>query len=173
MLHAVSLSAERRSAWFLLLLSASALFGCALYFQFGLALEPCVKCVYQRVAVVGIGAAALLGFIAPRLALVRFLAFALWLVSAIWGWFIASEHLALQNAKNAFFMTCDSFPNFPDWAPLHQWFPTLFSAPGVCGDIEWSFAGLSMPAWMQIIFAAYALIGIAVVLLRLLRLHRI
>jgi disulfide bond formation protein DsbB len=47
--------------------------------------------------------------------------------------------------------------------PLHEWCPGFFGAPGMCGDIDWQFAGLSMPQWLRIIFAGYAAIAVAVI----------
>ncbi|RUO59534.1 disulfide bond formation protein DsbB [Pseudidiomarina insulisalsae] len=164
---------EQRAAWALLAATAFGLFATALYMQYGMGLEPCVKCIYQRVAILAIGVAALVPLIAPKLAIARLLGFAGWLVAAIWGFIIANEHVATQQAANSFFAVCDTFPNFPKWLPLHQWFPGLFSSTGLCGDINWQFAGLSMPQWMRIIFASYAVVGILVLVLRLLGARRI
>lgn len=161
--------AEQRIAWALLAAIAFGLFGTALYMQYGMGLEPCVKCIYQRFAMLMIGIAALLPLIAPKLGLVRFVGFAGWLTAAIWGFLIANEHVATQQSANAFFAVCDTFPNFPKWMPLHRWFPEVFSATGLCGDINWEFAGMSMPQWMRIIFASLAGAGILVVLARLIK----
>ena len=46
-------------------------------------------------------------------------------------------------------------PNFPSWAPLHEWLPRIFAATGDCGDIDWQFLDMSMPQWMIVIFAIY------------------
>lgn len=58
-----------RSAWFLLMISALALDGIALFFQHGMGLQPCVMCIYERIAVLGIAFAGFLGWIAPRSAI--------------------------------------------------------------------------------------------------------
>lgn len=164
---------ERRGAWLLLALTAFGLFFIALYMQYQMDLKPCVKCIYQRVAILGIGLAALVPLFAPKVAFARLLGFAGWLTAAIWGLFIANEHVTTQQSANAFFAVCDAFPNFPDWMPLHEWLPGLFNATGMCGDINWEFAGLSMPQWMQIIFASYGAVGVFVLVLRLLLVRRI
>ncbi|RUO55949.1 disulfide bond formation protein DsbB [Pseudidiomarina homiensis] len=164
---------EQRIAWALLAATAFGLFGTALYMQYGMGLEPCVKCIYQRFAILMIGVAALLPLIAPKLGLVRLVGFAGWLTAAIWGFLIANEHVMTQQSANAFFAVCDTFPNFPKWFALHRWFPEVFSATGLCGDINWQFAGLSMPEWMRIIFASYAGVGIVVLFSRLLKFRSI
>lgn len=159
----------QRKAWAVLSASCFALLAAALFFQYQLGLEPCVKCIYQRTAVLAIGLAALIPLFAPQLLITRVLGFAGWLVASIWGWLIAREHLEIQNSENSWFIVCDTFPNFPSWMPLHEWFPNFFAAPGQCGEIDWQFAGLSMPGWMQVIFATYTIIGIVVLLARLVK----
>ncbi|PTB88692.1 disulfide bond formation protein DsbB [Pseudidiomarina aestuarii] len=151
---------SQSAAWAVLAASAWLLVAAALYFQYGMGLEPCVKCIYQRVAIMAIGTVALLPLVAPRSRIAQWIGTLGWLIAAVKGYLIAAEHVALQNSTNAFFMVCDTFPNFPSFMPLHEWFPSIFGAPGLCGDIDWQFAGLSMPGWMQIIFAAYSVTAI-------------
>ncbi|MEC7642417.1 disulfide bond formation protein DsbB [Idiomarina sp.] len=143
----------QRNAWLALFIISLSLLAAAAYFQYGLGLEPCVKCVYQRMAVIGVALFALLGYWGARHALVRLIALAGVIYSAIEGLLIAYDHWDLQTSKNAFFAVCESNPNFPSWAPLHEWLPSYFAAPGLCGDIDWSFLGVTMPAWMTFIFA--------------------
>lgn len=161
----LTLPAQPR-AWLLLALSAFGLFAAALYFQFGLGLEPCVKCVYQRVAVLAVGLSALLGW---WLTGSRWqpIASVGWLIAAGWGLLIAYDHHSLQQSANAFFAVCESIPNFPAWLPLHEWLPALFNPTGLCGDIDWAFLGLSMPAWMVVVFAVYSVAALVVIALQL------
>ena len=145
----------KTAAWALLFLSAVALESTALYFQYELALLPCIMCIYQRTAIFGIMFAALLPLIKNNV-LTRLLAYVVWAVAAVRGLQIALEHVEIQSAANAFFATCEIVPNFPVWLPLHEWLPAIFAATGDCGDIKWSFMELSMPQWMVVIFAFYA-----------------
>lgn len=154
------------SAWIWLLLSAFSLEVAALYFQYGMELRPCIMCIYQRTAVFGILFAALLPLLNNNI-ISRLLAYVLWGVSAVWGLVIALEHVEIQGAKNSFFATCEIVPNFPSWAPLHEWLPNIFAATGDCGDIDWSLLGLSMPQWMAIIFAIYSVVLAVVILCKL------
>lgn len=143
--------------WLLLALSAFALELCALFFQYVLDLAPCIMCVYQRVAIGAIILAGLTGFIGARFLLVRTVAYTLWAVGAIWGLLIALEHVEMQGNSGSLFFSCDIIPNFPSWAPLHEWIPFLFEATGDCGDINWQFIGYSMPQWMIVVYAVYTL----------------
>lgn len=166
--------AERKGAWLALLGSSATLLAAALFFQYQMDLLPCVKCIYQRTAVIGILVAAVPALLSNTWP-ARILSLAIWGVSAIWGYLSAAEHIQIQRdaIANPFFATCEIVPNFPNWAPLHEWLPTIFAAPGDCGELNWQFAGLSMPAWMQIIFACYSLAFIAVVFCRLLIKHKL
>lgn len=163
---------EKRFAWLLLLLSASALLAYALYSQHMNKLNPCIMCIYQRTAVIGILLSALWGLLFCHNRLGRMFGYAGWLTSSIWGALIAWEHIDLQQAANPFFVSCEIVPNFPSWLPLHEWFPAVFAATGDCGDINWQFTGLSMPQWMLIILTVYSVVGIVVLMGRWLRLRR-
>ncbi|HAD47964.1 MAG: disulfide bond formation protein DsbB [Idiomarina sp.] len=164
---AISQWPTRQTPWLLLFLGSTLLFILALYFQHAMALEPCVKCVYQRVAVVGVMLSALVGGFGCKFWLTRWLGIVGWGYSSFEGLRVAYDHWDLQTSKNAFFAVCESAPNFPDWAPLHQWLPGFFAAPGLCGDIDWEFLGIGMPGWMTFIFGGFLLIAVIVALLHL------
>ena len=158
------------NSWRLLAFAALALELCALFFQYILGLAPCIMCIYQRVALWSIFLAGIVGAFGYGFVLTRMLAYGLWGVGAIWGLIIALEHVEKQEAANSpmsFLYSCDLFPNFPSWAPLHEWIPFLFEASGDCGEIAWQFMGLSMPQWMVVIFAVFSVTFIAVLVSRL------
>ncbi len=161
--------ALQRSAWILLSLSALILESTALYFQYQMGLAPCIMCIYQRTAVLGLLFAGVVGAIAPQNIFIRMSGFAIWAVSAIWGYLIAAEHIAMQNNTDPFAFSCEIVPNFPSFMPLHQWLPWFFEATGDCGNIDWSFLTMSMPAWMQITFAIYTILFIAVFAISLMK----
>ncbi len=146
------------SAWFILALSALGLEIAALYFQYALGLAPCIMCIYQRTALWAIFFAGVIGYVANKNIIGRLFAYIFWAVGAIWGLLIAIEHVDIQTAEFSFMFTCEIVPNFPTWAPLHEWLPMLFEANGDCGDINWQFLGLSMPQMMIAVFSVYTLI---------------
>lgn len=151
-----------RKSWGLLALCAFALFAAALYFQHVLGHAPCTKCIYQRTAVIGILIAGLIPLVHNHL-LTRLAALCIWAYSAIKGLIVAREHLEIINSDNPFFATCEIFPNFPSFMPLHEWMPAIFSATGQCNDDRWQFLDMGMAAWMQIIFTMFIITLIAVV----------
>lgn len=153
--------------WLLLALSALTLELCALFFQYVLDLAPCIMCVYQRAAICSIILAGLIGFTGSHFLVTRLIAYILWATGAIWGLLIALEHVEMQSNSGSLFFSCDLFPNFPTWAPLHEWIPFLFEATGDCGDINWQFLGYSMPQWMIVVYGIYSLAFIIILINRL------
>jgi len=147
----------RPSPWLLLGISALGIELCALYFQYIMDLAPCIMCVYQRVAVGAILLAGLIGFAGSHFLIARVMAYALWGTGAIWGLLIALEHVEMQSNSGSLFFTCEFIPNFPSWAPLHEWIPSIFEATGDCGDISWQLLSYSMPQWMIVVYGAYTL----------------
>ncbi|EGQ9280047.1 disulfide bond formation protein DsbB [Vibrio vulnificus] len=143
---------KNRISWLLLLLFVVFFEGAALFFQHVMMLSPCVMCIYERVAMLGVGGAALIGLIAPNNPLVRWLGLAAWGASAYKGLALSLQHVDYQFNPSPF-ATCDLFVTFPDWAPLNQWVPWMFEAYGDCSKIVWQFMTLSMPQWLVIIFA--------------------
>lgn len=147
----------RRTGWFLLLLSALLLELCALYFQYGMNLKPCVMCIYERVALFGIAFAGLFGLIAPQFVLFRLIALLIGFGSAIKGLLLALKHVDYQ-LNPAPWNQCSFFPEFPETLPLDKWMPALFQPTGVCTDKTWEFLSFSMAQWIVVVFALYILV---------------
>ena len=143
--------------WLLLALSALALELCALFFQYMMDLAPCIMCIYQRVAICAIILGGLIGVVGSQYLLTRTVAYILWASGAIWGLLIALEHVEIQGSAGSIFFSCEYIPNFPTWAPLHEWIPFLFEATGDCGEISWQFLSYSMPQWMIVVYGVYTL----------------
>ncbi len=148
---------KTRLSWLLLLLFVVFFEACALFFQHVMMLAPCVMCIYERVAMLGIGGAAVVGIIAPNNPVLRWLGLAGWGYSAYRGLMLSLQHVDYQFNPSPF-ATCDVFVTFPSWAPLNQWMPSMFEAYGDCSKIVWQFLTLSMPQWLVIIFAGNLLV---------------
>lgn len=146
------LDPKSRTPWVLVLFSALALEAVALYFQYGMRLDPCVLCVYQRSAVAGIALGGLVGAIYPTNLVVRLIGYLAILASAVLGLRFALQHVAVLGGAS---FDCSFLPNYPAWLPLHEWLPFLFQPTGMCDEIDWSLLGFSMPEVMVGVFAAY------------------
>lgn len=151
----------QRWPWLLLATSALIMELCALYFQHVMKLEPCVMCVYERLTMIAIITAGLIGASAPHNIFVRLTAFIVWAMGAVWGLLLALEHTDYQMNPSPF-ATCDFFPNFPTWLPLHELMPWLFNPTGDCSDIVWQFFGYSMPQWLIVSFAIYTVLFLVI-----------
>ncbi|MGL4612356.1 MAG: disulfide bond formation protein DsbB [Shewanella sp.] len=143
-----------RLSWLLLAVTALLLELVALYFQYGMKLEPCVMCIYQRLALFGILTAGLIGMTAPKLMLVRILSALVWVISATWGLKLALTLVEMQSNPSPF-STCSFLPEFPAWMPLHEWFPAVMLPTAMCTDVPWEFLGVTMAQWMVVIFCSF------------------
>lgn len=155
-MHYLSNLPTHKTAWLLLAFSAFVFELSALFFQYGLKLEPCIMCIYQRVAIWGVFIAGIVGMYSCKYIIGRLVAFVFWGIGAVWGLLLALEHHEIQTSTMSFLFSCEFTPNFPQWLPLHQWLPFLFEATGDCGDIDWQFLGYSMPQVMIVIFTVYS-----------------
>lgn len=163
MLNFLKALSHSRGAWLLLSISCLALEGTALYFQHGMGLRPCVMCIYERVALFVILIAGLIGYLAPRFILTRWIALLLGLVGAIKGLMLALKHTDYQLHPGPW-NQCSPFVDFPETLPLDKWLPQIFAASGDCGKIDWQFLGLSMPQWLIGVFAFYIVLLALIIL---------
>jgi protein dithiol:quinone oxidoreductase len=163
----------QRPGWTILVLSCLGFLGTALYFQYGLNLQPCIKCIYIRSAFVGILLAGLIGLLAPKNTLLRNIALLGILASALFGIGQAYELLEIEQllAEGGFF-SCALFADFPSWLALDQWFPALFEPTGSCGDTSWQFLGKSMAFWTAFTLWAYAIVAALLMLAQSVRISR-
>ncbi len=141
-------------------LACAALLAYAYYAQFGLGLEPCPLCIFQRIGVIVVGivflAAALQG---PRRNGRRVYAVLLAL-GALAGAGIAAWHVRLQNLPPDLVPACG--PGLDYMMDVFSFGETLrmvFTGSGECANVDWSLMGLSMPAWVLIAFLALGAFG--------------
>ncbi|MEM0911264.1 MAG: disulfide bond formation protein B [Pseudomonadota bacterium] len=163
---------KTRLPWSILFLSAAGLVLSALYFQHVQDYLPCVKCIYQRTAVIGIAIAAALPMIYPHV-VTRVFALVFWLYCAFEGFVVASEHIDVIFDDSMFVAPCPIAPNFPSLFPLHELLPAVFQGPGNCLDNSWQFLSLGMAEWMRIIFSGYFIVGSVVLGTYLIRFRNI
>lgn len=123
----------------------------ALYLQEQLALNPCPLCITQRVCVITVGVLALIAAIHnPGKTGVRIYA-GLQSLAALTGIVVAGRHVWIQSLPEDQVPACGPglqymFENFP----LTQALELLFRGDGNCAVVDWSFLGLSIPAWVLV-----------------------
>ena len=123
----------------------------ALYSQHVNGLNPCPLCVFQRFAVIGIGLVLLTAAIHDPGRLGKRIYAAMIMVVASGGVAVASRHLWLQSLPPDQVPVCGpGLEYILDAFPLTQALSMIFEGSGECAVVDWSFAGLSMPAWVLI-----------------------
>lgn len=165
MFRALKSLSTARWPWLMLAFSALLLEAMGLYFQYVLHYQPCIKCVYVRVAFAALLGIGLLVAIAPQRGYVRLTGIVAWLAAAIYG--LIQAH-ALVNIEQILasggFTTCALFADFPAWLALDTWLPAVFAVTGTCGGTDWQFAGLSMAEWSRAILLVYVSVAALVLL---------
>jgi disulfide bond formation protein DsbB len=153
--------ASRRLLNFAGVAAVVALMSYALYAQHVLGLEACPLCIFQRVALIALGLVLLAAAVhAPRGLGARVYA-GLGVLAAVAGGGISSWHIYLQNLPPDRVPACGPGLDYMlDAFPFVDMLRMVFTGSGECADINWQFAGLSMPAWVLIWFVALA--GLAV-----------
>lgn len=154
---------RRRSVWFIIGSIALLMNAFALYLQHIVGLEPCVKCIDQRIALYLVSIMAFLTSAIKPLG-VSFNVFKQFTFAALfYASYLSIDHYLLTIDPNPFAMSCSLEPNLPSWLPLHHWIPELFSAHGMCGETKMKLLGMGLVGWTMIGCAsltAYALAGI-------------
>lgn len=151
--------ASFRQQFLLGFLACTGLMAYALYSQYVLGYEPCPLCTFQRVAMIALGVAFLIGGLhAPRGAGGRRAYGVLALLPALAGIGIAGRHVWMQNLPPEAVPACGPPLEFlRETLPLADVIRKVLTGSGQCATIDWTLLGLSMPAWVLISFVALAL----------------
>ena len=138
----------------------------ALYTQYVIGLEPCPLCILQRVAVIALGLSFL--FMAlkhPQTKQSKFFGSLLMTIISSAGVGVAARHVWLQNLPPDKVPGCGPGLDFMMATfPLSEVLEMVFSGSGECAEISWSFAFLSMPAWVLIWLIILGTYGVWVIL---------
>ena len=129
--------------WGAVLALCLALDGAALFYQHVLDLLPCELCIYTRVWLAALGLLALLAMYAcrwpwPRVFLsLTALALAIGLANESWNLIVVEYGIGGGGS-------CGFVANFPEWAPLDNWFPAVFEVQEFCQATPEILLGISM-----------------------------
>lgn len=143
---------------------AFALLAVAFYMEYQMGLEPCPLCMLQRIAFFLIGVLSLVSALGSQISWQRKLAWPI-VVLSILGAGLAIRHLYLQNLPIDELPAClpglsymlDVFP----WQEIMQ---AMIMGTGECGEVVWTFLGLSIPGWTLVAFVAMALVNLFIAL---------
>jgi disulfide bond formation protein DsbB len=147
-------------------LACMSLLGAAYYFEYVMYLDPCPLCVMQRIAVLLVGLVSLSGFLLGLEGIKQKFHAVLLFVTASFGLFVAGRHMWIQSLPADQVPTCGpSLEYMVDTLPWAEVLTVMLRGNGNCAETQWSFIGLSMPAWVLIWFVGFMLISIALFLI--------
>lgn len=134
-----------RSTWFWLAIAGIcfALDAGALFYQHVLEVYPCELCIYVRVWVLAIMLLSLMALVVKHFA-PGALIFSLAGLALSIG--LAKETYNLLAIEYDFGTggACSFFANFPSWAPLDKWLPSMFQVQELCAATPDVLFGISM-----------------------------
>ncbi|MGR9087660.1 MAG: disulfide bond formation protein B [Gammaproteobacteria bacterium] len=131
------------------------------YFQLVGGLEPCPLCISQRIGILLTGIVFLVAAIHdPEAKGVKCYA-VMGAIAALAGGSISVRHVWLQHLPPDQVPECGPgleyvFQNFP----LFETVKLMLSGTGDCAKVDWTFLGMSMPAWTLVAFLMLAALSI-------------
>ena len=154
----------RRIAYLLGFLVCAGLMGWALWLQYGMGLEPCPLCAFQRMAVTAIGIVFLVAFIHKPRNLGAAIYAALVLVFAGGGGALAARHVWLQSLPKDQVPACGMGISYMfETLPFLDVLKKVFAGSGECAEKGWEFLGLAIPGWTFVFFIAMTVVAFALI----------
>lgn len=143
--------------------ACAALIGFAIFSQFQWGLQPCPLCIFQRIAFAATGAVLLLaGLHAPRATGARRLYAFLALVPAATGLAVAGRHVWLTHLPADQVPSCGPPLSFMMEAnAVTDVIRKVLTGSGECAKVDWTFLGLSMPAWSALWFVLLVVLALS------------
>jgi protein dithiol:quinone oxidoreductase len=161
---ALLLLPARRLAYFIGFLVCAGLMAWALWLQYGLDLDPCPLCIFQRVAVIATGVVFLIAAIQnPGPAGASIYAGLTTFVSGI-GAGLAAWHVWIQAQPRGAVAACGMGLNYMlETLPLTEVIAKVLKGSGECAEQGWLFMGLAIPSWTFVFFIAMIAAAIALI----------
>lgn len=141
-------------------LICAGLVGAALYFQYVMKLEPCPLCIFQRVFVMITGLILLAGAWHNPPGMGRRVYGGLTALAAVLGAGVAGRHVWIENLPFDQQPGCGySLQDMLESFPLLKTLKLVLAGSGGCGEVTWSFLGLSLAGWTLLFFLGFAGLG--------------
>lgn len=152
---------SRRAANFACAAACALLLGYAYYLQYYQGLQPCPLCIFQRVAVLGLGAVFLLAALHdPGAPGARIYGVLIGLASLA-GSGVAARHVYVQSLPPGQVPECGATLDFMlEIFPFVDVVRKVLTGSGECGVVDWKFLGLGMPSWVLISCAVLGIVGV-------------
>jgi len=156
---ALILLPPRRPAYLLGFLICAGLMGWALWLQYGLDLEPCPLCVFQRICVIATGVVFLIAAIhnPRRMGAMVYAGFTA--ITAGIGASLALWHVWIQAQPKG-----SVAANYMlETLPLTEVIGRVLKGSGECAEQGWLLMGLAIPSWTFVFFIAMIAAAFALV----------
>lgn len=142
-----------------------ALMGYALFAQYVQGYAACPLCIFQRVAIIGVGFVLLVAGLHAPLGVSARVYGLLGLLAAGIGAAIAGRHVYLQNLPEDLVPPDCGGASLDYLMDVFGYIETIrmvLTTSGECSEINWQFLGLSMPAWVLLWFIALGALALVV-----------
>ena len=161
---ALLLLPPRRLAYLLGAIVCAGLMGWALWLQYGLELEPCPLCVFQRIAVIATGIIFLIAAIHNPGRTGAAVYAGLTVIASGIGAALATWHVWIQAQPKGAVAACGMGLNYMlETLPLTEVISKVLKGSGECAEQGWLFMGLAIPSWTFVFFIAMIAAAIALV----------
>ncbi|MBM6551029.1 disulfide bond formation protein B [Marinomonas ostreistagni] len=144
--------------------AAFALLAVAFYMEYQMMLEPCPLCMMQRIMFFLVGVFSLISACGKQLSWQRKLAWPI-VVFSVLGALLSIRHLYLQNLPADELPAC--LPGLSYMVEVFPWqdvMQAMILGTGDCGEVSWTFLGLSIPGWTLVAFVGMAVINLVIAL---------
>jgi disulfide bond formation protein DsbB len=139
----------------------AALLGYALFAQFVLHLEPCPLCIFQRIGVALLGLAFLAAALHHPRGAGRYAYAAAIGLAALATFGVAARHVYVQSLPPGSLPSCGApLAMLLKFTPVWQLIRKVLTGSGECGEVNWRFLGLAMPAWVALWALALGALGV-------------
>lgn len=142
-------------------LACVALLAYALYSQFSLHLEPCPLCIFQRIGIAVTGLIFLSAALHDPRAGGRRVYAVLIGVAALATCAVAARHLYVQSLPPGSLPSCGApLSVLLKFTPVFEVIKKVLTGSGECGEVNWRFLGLAMPAWVLLCALSLGALGL-------------
>jgi disulfide bond formation protein DsbB len=139
----------------------AALLAFALYSQFGLGLEPCPLCIFQRIGVAFTGVCFLLAALHNPKGNGRYAYAVLIGLGALATLGVAARHVYVQHLPPGSLPSCGApLAILLKFTPVFTLIKKVLTGSGECGEVNWRFLTLAMPTWVLLWAAALGALGL-------------
>lgn len=140
----------------------------ALYLQYGVGLEPCPLCIFQRVAVISACIVFLIGAIHNPKRWGGIVYAVLSLIAVVGGISVAGRHVWLQTLPPDSVPSCGPGLDYMmDMLPLWDVMARVLHGSGECAVVEGVFWGVTLPQWTLLGFVVMGFIPVLMIVSRL------